>query len=80
MIYDEKARKQIDNVFEFILIAAERSREINIKRNSDGTNSTLLSKNTEYTHQQAVREIVEGTIGHEYLDKLKSRKHKSKMR
>ena len=82
MIYDEKAKKQVTNVFDFILITAERCREINIQRNSTELSKSINSKssNFEFAHEQAVREIGQGTIGREYLGKVKSRKYKTKMR
>lgn len=82
MFYDNNAPKKVGNVFEYILVASQRTREINIQRNNTGENSQLRDKNSkrEYPHQQAAREITEGTVGREYLRKVKSRDYKTKMR
>ena len=57
----EKAAGQIGNLYDMVLIASKRARELRKKKVNLPTRETLA----------AIREIEEGVIGREYLKKIK---------
>lgn len=68
-ITSEAAVEQVGNRFDLILIASQRAREL--KR---GDMPRVASKNG--PNITALREIEEGKVGREYLEKLKKKKPK----
>ena len=80
MIDNQGAQAAVGNIFDFVLIASERIREINRERYNNGTYSADMDvyRHLEKPHQQAVREMVEGKVGREYLKKLGRKTQKSK--
>lgn len=57
----ENAALQIGNLYDMVLIASKRARELRKKKVNLPTRETLA----------AIREIEEGVIGREYLKKIK---------
>jgi len=84
MIDNPGAQAAVGNIFDFVLIASERVREIHRDRRESGTYGleTGSYQKLEKPHLQACREIVEGKIGREYLKKVSQRgqKTRNKMR
>ena len=80
MIDNPTAQATVGNIYEFVLIASERVREINRERDASGESGlpTDQYKKLEKAHLKAVREIVEGKIGREYLKKINQRVRKNK--
>ena len=81
MIDNPTAQATIGNIYDFVLIASERIREINRARSEDGTYGNVdmtVYKKLEKPHLQACREIVEGKIGLEYLKKVGRRIKKNR--
>ncbi len=80
MIDNPGAQAAVGNIFDFVLIASERVREINLERHEDGVYKAGISlyKSLEKPHLQACREIVEGKIGREYLKKVGRRIQKNR--
>lgn len=70
-ITSELAVEQVGNRFDLILIASMRAREL--KR---GDMPKITSKNG--PNITALREIEEGKVGREYLEKLRKKSKKSK--
>ena len=75
MIDNPSAQAAVGNIYEFVLIASERVREINRERAEDGVYKGGISqyKTLEKPHLKACREIVEGKVGREYLKKVSRR-------
>jgi DNA-directed RNA polymerase subunit K/omega len=75
MIDNPGAQAAVGNIFDFVLIASERVREINRERYENGTYSCDMTeyKKLEKPHLKAKREIVEGYVGREYLKKINKR-------
>lgn len=80
MIDNPTAQAAVENIYDFVLIASERIREINRERINDGSYSGGIDsyKNLEKPHQKACREIVSGEVGREYLKKIGERAHQNK--
>lgn len=80
MIDNPGAQAAVGNIYEFVLIASERVREINRERSEDGTylGGILQYKSLEKPHLKATREIVEGKVGREYLKKVARRIQKNR--
>lgn len=81
MIDNPTAQATIGNIYDFVLIASERVREINRSRSADGTYGAvdmIAYKKLEKPHLQACREIVEGKVGLEYLKKVGRRIQKNR--
>lgn len=57
----EDAARQIGNLYDMILVASQRARELRKKKMNLPTRETLV----------AIREVEEGKIGREYLKKIK---------
>lgn len=72
MIDNPGARAAVGSIYDFVLIASERVREINRERLESGVllGGVQVLKTLEKPHVQACREIVEGRIGREYLKKV----------
>jgi DNA-directed RNA polymerase omega subunit len=75
MIDNPGAQAAVGNIYDFVLIASERVREINRERAEDGVYKVDFSKykTLEKPHLKACREIVEGKVGREYLKKVSRR-------
>jgi DNA-directed RNA polymerase subunit K/omega len=80
MIDNPGAQRAVGNIYEFVLIASERVREINRERANDGVYLGGINqyKSLEKPHLKACREIVEGKIGREYLKKVGRRIQKNR--
>ena len=80
MIDNPGAQAAVGNIYDFVLIASERVREINRDRAAAGTYLGDVSqyKALEKPHLKACREIVEGKIGREYLKKVGRRIQKNR--
>jgi len=75
MIDNPSAQLAVGNIYDFVLIASERVREINSERHQSGIYLDGIDryKTLEKPHLQAVREVVEGKVGLEYLKKVSRR-------
>lgn len=75
MIDNPGAQAAVGNIYDFVLIASERVREINSERHQSGVYLDGISryKTLEKPHLKACREIVEGKVGREYLKKVSRR-------
>lgn len=84
MIDNPGARAAVGNIYEFVLIASERVREINRQRFTDDTYTLGFEeyKKLKKPHLQALDDIVSGKVGREYLKRVRdrSRGNKQKMR
>jgi DNA-directed RNA polymerase subunit K/omega len=80
MIDNPGAQLAVGNIYDFVLIASERVREINRERAENGTYLGDVSKfkALEKPHLKACREIVEGKVGREYLKKIGQRIQKNR--
>ena len=78
----EQARDNVGNRFDLVLIASERMREIFRKRLSEmwSPESIEERQRSQPPCVQAIKEIEDGQIGREYLQKIKSRVRKKKPR
>ena len=75
MIDNPTARAAVGNIYEFVLIASERVREINKERSDSEVflGGIDVVKTLEIPHLMATREIIEGKVGREYLKKVSRR-------
>lgn len=84
MVDNQTAQATCGNIFNFVIIASERMREIYKERKDTGLDRLSVSerKHLEAPHLQVAREITSGTVGIEYLKKIrdKARTNKQKMR
>lgn len=84
MIDNPTAQLAVGSIYDFVLIASERVREINRQRTEDGSYLVDMAeyKKLEKPHLQANREIMEGKVGREYLKKIgqRIRGNRNKMR
>ena len=84
MIDNPGAQAAVGNIYDFVLIASERVREINRQRIENGSflNGIDGYKKLTKPHLQARDEIVEGKVGREYLKKIgqRIRKNRNTMR
>jgi hypothetical protein len=82
MVDNQTAQLRCGNIFNYVLIASERVRELHAQRREDG----LLRMTTEqYSklptyHKQVSEEIATGVVGLEYLDKIRERARIAKER
>ena len=83
MIDYERITKNIGNRFEAVLVAAERMKEIKREvriRAENGLNTPEQTMKAGNSTTVALKEVENGTIGREYLDKMASRANKSSRR
>ena len=80
MIDNPSAQMAVGNIYDFVLIASERVREINSERHQSGIYLDGIDryKTLEKPHLQAAREVVEGKVGREYLKKVSQRIRKNR--
>jgi DNA-directed RNA polymerase subunit K/omega len=79
----DKATRNAGNRFDLVLIASERMREIHAQRRkqeSDGELSLAERRSRPVPAHQAVRDIEEGTVGREYLSKVRDRGQRRRSR
>jgi DNA-directed RNA polymerase omega subunit len=79
----DKANSKIGNRFDLVLVASERMREIQKKRIESGDFKNLTSserKSKVTPANQTFTEIEQGTVGREYLNRVKARTFKRKQR
>ena len=80
MIDNPGAQLAVGNIYDFVLIASERVREINSERHQSGIYLDGIDryKSLEKPYLQAAREVVEGKVGLEYLKKVSRRIRKNR--
>lgn len=80
MIDNPGAQRAVGNIYDFVLIASERVREINRERIEDGSFLNGISGYKKLTkpHQQALEDITTGKVGREYLKKIGQRIRKNR--
>lgn len=80
MIDNPSALATVGNIYEYVLIASERMREIYIHRKDTGLDKLPPGsrKNKELPHDQVAREILSGEVGLEYLKKIRNRERRNK--
>lgn len=79
MTDNQTAQDRVGSIFNYVLVASERVKEIHRERKAKGLNGLSMSaySKLEKTHVQVSREIEEGTVGVEYLLKIRDREQKS---
>jgi len=85
MTDNQTAQARVGSLFNYVLIASERVKEIYEQRSANGDAALPVErhKRLEKPHLQAAREIEAGLIGVEYLEKIRQRasnKNRRKMR
>jgi DNA-directed RNA polymerase subunit K/omega len=80
MIDNPGAQKTIGNIFEYVLVASERVRELNRQRADSGQNGLPPSEYSklEKLHTVAARDIEEGRVTREYLKRIGERHQETK--
>ena len=80
MIDNPTAQATVGNIFDYVLIASERIRELNRERSANGLNALPTSefKKLPKLHSQANTDIVEGRVGREYLKKISDRANRGR--
>ena len=75
MIDNPGAQAAVGNIYDFVLIASERVREINRERTEDGSFLKGFDSYKKLTkpHLQALEDITTGKVGREYLKKISQR-------
>lgn len=75
MIDNPTAQAKVGNIFDFVLIASERFREINRQRSTDGSNGlpTPEYAKLKKIHTQVAEDIESGAVGREYLKRISDR-------
>jgi len=75
MTDNQTAQLRVGSIFNYVLIASERVREINRERASNGQNalSTEEYKRLPLIHDIAAQDIESGRVGIEYLKKIRGR-------
>jgi DNA-directed RNA polymerase subunit K/omega len=79
----DRATRNAGNRFDLVLIASERMRELHAQRRkqeSEGELSLTERRNRPVPAHQAVRDVEEGTVGREYLSKVRDRGHRRRSR
>lgn len=79
----DRAARNIGNRFDLVLVASERMREIHIdrrKQEQSGEVDTWQRKQRAIPSTQAILDIEQGTVGTEYLSKIKQRKNSRRPR
>jgi hypothetical protein len=84
MVDNPTAQATCGSIFNYVLVASERTKEIHQQRKTSGLSGlpTTEYRKLEKIHTQVAREIQEGTVGLEYLLRISDRhnKQKDKMR
>jgi DNA-directed RNA polymerase subunit K/omega len=80
MIDNPTAQAKVGNIFDLVLIASERVRELNRERAASGLNSLPTSeyKKLPKLHHQAIDDIEQGRVGREYLKKISDRANRGR--
>ena len=80
MIDNPTAQATIGNIFDYVLIASERFREINRARSASGQNGLPSPEYAKLKkiHIQVAEEIESGFVGREYLKKISGRANRSR--
>jgi hypothetical protein len=75
MIDNPTAAAKVGNIFDYVLIASERFREINRQRSASGENGlpTHQYKNLPKIHHVVAEDIESGRVGREYLKRISDR-------
>ena len=83
MIDNPTAQAKVGNIFDFVLIASERFREINRQRSASGQNGlpTPEYAKLKKIHIQVAEDIQSGSVGREYLKRISDRanRHRREM-
>ena len=71
----DRAVKKIGNRFDFVLVATERLRELKREQKIAEEFSTAgrAVRRGQPLHSKAIAEILDGTIGMDYLEKVKAK-------
>jgi DNA-directed RNA polymerase omega subunit len=75
----DRATKNIGNRFDLVLVASERMRELHQqrRRQEEQAEKCLTTKrNQPVPAHQAIRDIEQGTVGREYLARVRDRKRR----
>lgn len=75
MVDNPTAQARTGNIFNYVLVASERAKEIKQQRRNSGELAlpTELYRNLPLIHTQVAAEIAAGTVGIEYLGKIRER-------
>ena len=80
MTDNQTAQDRVGSIFNYVLVASERVKEIHRERKAQELNRLPMSQYSklEKPHAQVAREIESGQVGIEYLLKIRDREMKSK--
>ena len=80
MIDNPGAQRTIGNIFEYVLVASERVRELHRERANSGDNALPPGEygKMEKLHQIAARDIEEGRVTRDYLKRIGQRHRENK--
>ena len=75
MIDNPTAASKVGNIFDYVLIASERFREINRQRSASGENGLPTSEYAKLNkiHNVVAEDIESGRVGREYLKRIADR-------
>jgi DNA-directed RNA polymerase subunit K/omega len=79
MTDNKTAQLRVDSIYNYVLIASERVREIYRERAASGENALPIEeyKRLPLIYKTAAEDIESGRVGIEYLKKIKSRDRRS---
>jgi hypothetical protein len=82
MTDNQTAQARVGSIFNYVLIASERMKEIYEERRSSGEAGMSIEqyKTLELPHLKAAREIESGLVGREYLERLGRRGRQTEKR
>jgi len=85
MTDNQTAQRSVGSIFNYVLIASERMKEICEERKNSGEAGLSIEeyRRLELPHLKTAREIESGKVGVEYLEKIRERatgKSRRKMR
>jgi hypothetical protein len=80
MIDNPTAAAKVGNIFDYVLIASERFREINRQRSASGENGLPTSeyKKLPKIHHVVAQDIESGLVGREYLKRISDRANRGR--
>jgi hypothetical protein len=80
MVDNQTAQAKCGSIFNYVLVASERVKEIHQQRRESGLSGLPSSeyRNLEKIHTQVAREIEEGAVGLEYLKRIGDRNNRKR--
>jgi hypothetical protein len=80
MIDNPTAAAKVGNIFDYVLIASERFREINRQRSASGENGLPTNEYAKLKkiHNVVAEDIESGLVGREYLKRISDRANRGR--